>query len=202
MSTPHPRSGPSRRLSRLRISHVSLPHVAARASVIAFALALFAASAAAQTRSAAAARELAAALDAAKLDSIAAVDPSDPESFAAALYFPGSQLLVVSAKYAAPALLLDKMSSKNYRDVYIDLNSASVAGSKVFIIDQSCDGLVAKPDGDQAADSFEHGSKQVAFDGDWKKAKISEDEYMKSFADADERYSKVLAMLTARVKGT
>ena len=88
------------------------------------------------------------------------------------------------------------------RQVYIDLNSASVAGSKVFVIDQSCDGLIAKPDGDQVADSFEHGSKHVAFDGDWKKAKISEDEYMKSFADADERYAKILTLLTAQVKGT
>ena len=71
------------------------------------------------------------------------------------MYFPGGQLLVVSAKYAAPALLTQKMAAKNYRDIYSDLNSASVAGTKVFIIDQSCDGLVAKPDGDQVADTFE-----------------------------------------------
>lgn len=188
MSTPDSRSRRSRALS---------------AVIVVVAAVIFAPSADAQgVRSAAAAKELAAALDAAKLDSIAAVDPADPETFVAALYFPGSQLLVVSAKYAAPTLLLDKMASKNYRDIYIDLNSASVAGTKVFIIDQSCDGLVAKPDGGQVADTFEHGSKQLAFDGDWKKAKISETDYMKSFTDADERYAKILALLTAQVKGT
>lgn len=150
--------------------------------------------------SAAAAKELAAALDAAKLDSIAAADPSDPQSFAAALYFPGAQLLVVSAKYSAPSLLLDKMSSRNYRDVYIDLNSASIQGSKVFIIDQRCDGLVFEPDGDQVADTYEFGASQVAFDGEWKKAKLSEEEYRKAFQEADAKYAKILALLTAQAK--
>ena len=93
------------------------------------------------------------------------------------------------------------MSSKNYRDIYIDLNSASVAGSKVFIIDQSCDGLVARPDGDQAADTFENGSSQLAFDGDWRKAKLSEDEYMKAFSEADQRYARILSLLAAQAKG-
>ena len=170
------------------------------------ALALCAASSTAwaqEPRSVAAVKELAKALDAAKLDSIAAVDPADPSTFVAALYFPGSQLLVVSAKYAAPPLLMDKITAKNYRDIYIDLNSASVAGSKVFIIDQLCDGLVAKLQGDNsAADTYEHGAKQFSFDGDWRKAKISEQEYMKAFSEADERYAKLLALLTAQVKSS
>ena len=153
-------------------------------------------------RSANAARELAAALDAAKLDSIAAADPTDPEAFAAALYFPGMQLLVVSAKYSAPTLLLQKMAEKKYRDIYIDLNSASVAGTKVFVIDQSCDGLVAKPDNGQVADNYEFGSKALSFDGEWRKAELSEEQYMKAFTDADARYAQILALLTAQVKGT
>ncbi len=82
-----------------------------------------------------------------KLDAIAAADPSEPGAFVAALYIQGSQLLVVSAKYAAPPLLTAKIKAKEYRDVYIDLSSASVAGSKVFVIDQNCDGLAPKPDG-------------------------------------------------------
>ncbi len=156
-----------------------------------------------ESRSVAAVKELAKAMDEAKLDSIAAVDPSDPSTFVAALYFPGSQLLVVSAKYAAPPLLMDKMTAKNYRDIYIDLNSASVAGSKVFIIDQLCDGLMAKLQGDNsAADTYENGAKQFSFDGDWRKAKISEQEYMKAFSEADERYAKMLALLTAQAKSS
>jgi hypothetical protein len=152
------------------------------------------------TKSAAAVKELAQAMDLAKLDSIATADPSEPGTFVAALYFPGAQLLVVSAKYAAPSLLVEKMKNKNYRDVYIDLNSASVAGTKVFVIDQSCDGLAAKPSDGQAADSFENGSKQLTFDGEWRKAKMSEEEYRKAFAAADERYARILGLLAAQAR--
>src|SRR5262245_60309640 len=70
---------------------------------------------AAQTsKSAGAAKDLAAALDASKLEAIAAADPADPSTFVAALYFQGSQLLVVSAKYAAPPLMVAKIKEKNY----------------------------------------------------------------------------------------
>ncbi|HXW04247.1 MAG TPA: hypothetical protein VD833_03365 [Vicinamibacterales bacterium] len=140
------------------------------------------------------------ALDANKLDAIAAPDPADPGTFVAALYIPGAQLLVVSAKYAAPTLLLDKIKQKNYRDIYIDLNSASVAGTKIFCIDMGVDGLAFKPDGDQPADTWENGDKQIAFDGEWRKAKMSEDEYTKAFTAADERYVRILELLTAQAK--
>lgn len=150
-------------------------------------------------RSAAAAKELTTALEAAKLDSIAAADPTDPSSFVAALYLSGSQLLVVSAKYAAPSLLSAKIKGKEYRDVYIDLSSASVAGSKVFIIDQNCDGLLSKP-GEGAPDTWEAGKDAVSFDGEWRKAKMTEEDYMKTFAQADERYTKLIALLTAQAK--
>jgi hypothetical protein len=152
-------------------------------------------------KSAAAAKELAQALDGAKLEAIAAADPAEPGTFVAALYFPGSQILVVSAKYAAPALLTDKIAKQNYRDVYIDLNSASIAGSKVFVIDTNVDGLVAKPEDGQGADQWEQGKTQVTFDGQWKKAKMSEEEYMKAFATADERYAHILQVLTTQAKG-
>ena len=154
------------------------------------------------SKSAAAAKELAQALDEAKLDAIAAADPAEPGTFVAALYFPGSQILVVSAKYAAPPLLIDKIKAKNYRDIYIDLNSASIAGTKIFVIDQAIDGLVAKPEGDQAADTWEQGTnKQIAFDGKWKKANMDEDEYMKVFSAADQRYAHILTLLAAQARG-
>ena len=150
-------------------------------------------------KSAAAAKQLGEVLDRLKLDSIAAPDPADPGAFVAALYFQGAQLLVVSAKYAAPSLITDKLAKKDFRDVYIDLNAASVAGSKVFVMDQGADGLVAKP-GDNPADSWEQNNKTTAFDGDWKKAKISEEEYTKAFATADERYAKILSLLTEQAR--
>jgi hypothetical protein len=154
-----------------------------------------------ESKSAVAAKALVDALDSAKLDSIAAVDPAEPGLFAAALYIPGTQLLVVSAKYAAPPLLLDKLTRKEYRDIYIDLNSASMPDSKLFVMDQSVDGLVARPDDDKPADTWEKGKTTLAFNGKWKDAKMSEQDYMKAFADADQRYAQILNLLTAQAKG-
>src|SRR5262245_47349721 len=79
-----------------------------------------------ESKSAAAAKELSDVLDRLKLDSIAAADPAEPGTYVAALYFPGAQMLVVSAKYSAPTLLNDKLNKKDYRDIYIDLSSASI----------------------------------------------------------------------------
>ena len=149
-------------------------------------------------KSAAAAKQLTDALDRSKLDAIAAPDPADPTAFVAALYFQGGQLLVVSAKYAVPSLIQAKLAKKDYRDVYIDLNAASVSGSKIFVMDQSCDGLVARPGDAQAPDTWEHGSVNTVFDGDWKRAKMSEAEYGKAFAAADEKYANILALLAAQ----
>jgi hypothetical protein len=151
------------------------------------------------SKSAALAKQLVQALDAAKLDSMAATDSATPGAFVAVLYIPGTQLLVVSAKYAAPPLLTDKITKKDYRDVYVDLQSASVRGSKVFVTDQGADGLVAKP-GDNAADSWDEGDKSVNFDGDWKKAKIAETDYTKTFNDADVKYAAMLSTLLAEAK--
>ena len=152
------------------------------------------------SKSSAAAKELSDTLDRLKLDSIAAPDPSDPGTYVAALYFPGAQLLVVSAKYSAPTLLDAKLTKKEYRDIYIDLSSASIPASKVFIMDQAADGLVSKPDDDRPADTWETASKSTTFDGDWKKAKLSEEDYAKTFNAADTRYAQILTLLADQAK--
>jgi hypothetical protein len=171
---------------------------------LAAAVSLTAASAASaqEGKSAALAKELSAALDAAKLDSVAAKDPTAPDTYVAALYFPGAQLLVVSAKYTAPQLLEARLVKKEYRDTYIDLSSASVPETKVFVQDAGADGLKAKREENQAFDIYEAAGKSTIFDGDWKKQKMSEQEYLKAFASADDRYSAMLAALIAQMKKT
>ena len=153
-----------------------------------------------EAKSPALAKQLAAALDAAKLDSIAASSPSEPGMYVAALYFSGSELLVVSAKYSAPQLLDAKLGSKAYRDIYIDLNSASDPATKAFIEDMGANGLRAKRDGDDPFDTYEMAGKRVAFDGDWKKQKMSEQDYMKTVGEADQHYADILSALLARAK--
>ncbi len=142
------------------------------------------------------AKQLVALLEQGKLDSIAAKSAA-ADTYVAALYFPG-QLMVVEAKYSVPVILNDKLAKKDYRDIYNDLNGAPVAGTRVLIMDLGADGLKAKKD--NALDTFEANGKTWSFDGDWKGQKISEEEYMKAFADADARYAKMLQALIAQAK--
>jgi len=175
------------------------PCVRAAAALVAFSIA--APAVAQESKSAPLAKQLAAALDAGKMDCIAAKDPSTPDVFVAALYFPGS-LLVVSGKYTVPQLLTDRVTKKEYRDVYMDLNGAATADTKVFIQDPGADGLKAKRDENQAFDIVEISGKQTMFNSDWKAQKLSEQDYMKVFGDADDRYAKILTALLAQVKKT
>jgi len=172
-----------------------------RAAAALVALSIAAPALAQDSKSGPLARQLAAALEAGKMDCIAAKDPSTPDVFVAALYFPGS-LLVVSGKYTVPQLLTDRVTKKEYRDVYMDLNGTATPDTKVFIQDGGPDGLKAKRDENQAFDIVEISGKQTMFNSDWKAQKLSEQDYMKVFGDADERYAKILTALLAQVKKT
>ena len=153
-----------------------------------------------ESKSAPLAKQLAAALEEGKLDGIAAKDPSAPDAFVAALYFPGLQLLVISGKYSVPQLLTERVGRKEYRDVYLDLNGASIADTKVFIEDPGADGLKSKREDNQAFDQCEIAGKRTMFNGDWKTQKMSEQDYMKAYSTADDRYSQILAALLAQAK--
>jgi len=148
------------------------------------------------------AKQLTQLMDTKKLDAFAAADKDTPGSFIATLYFPGTQLLVVCAKYSVPTMANDLIAKKDYRGVYVELSSASVPGSKVFIMDTFADGLVAKPAENAPADSVENGKTQATFDGGWKKAKITEADYMKAFSDADTAYARMLQILIAQLKSS
>jgi hypothetical protein len=153
-----------------------------------------------ESKSAALAQELTALLDKGRLDAIAAKDPSAPDMYVAALYFQGSQLLVVSARYAVPVILNEKLAKKDYREIYTDLNSASIPSTRVLVMDMGADGLKAKKD-ETRFDTCDTATKSYVFDGDWKKQSLSsEAEYDKAFADADARYAKMLAALVAQAK--
>lgn len=169
---------------------------------VALVLPLAPAAAAQEGKSVALAKQLSAALDAAKLDAVAAKDASSADTYVAALYFPGAQLLVVSAKYSAPQLLEARLNKKEFRDIYIDLSSASIPESKMFVQDAGADGIRAKREEGQAFDIVETAGKPMMFDGDWKKQKLSEQDYMKAFTAADDRYAEMLAALLAQLKKT
>lgn len=150
-----------------------------------------------QSKSAPLATELARMLDEMKLDSVAA---KESDHFVGALYIPGTQLLVVGAKFSAPDRMNYLISTKAYRDVYIDLNSASEQASKIFVSDLGANGLRFKRENNQPSDTVDIAGKTVSFDGEWGRAKISQAEYTKTYEATDEQYSLMLQALIAALK--
>jgi hypothetical protein len=148
------------------------------------------------------ARELTTLLDQQKLDSVAARQAGSADRFVAALYFPGSQLLVVSAAYAAPALLNEKVLLRRYKEAYMDLSAASDPATKVLIEDLRADGNRPLRAENQPFDVYTRGTAGAfAFDGDWKKRNLSEEAYRKTFGEADAEYVRMLESLIAQLKG-
>ena len=134
-----------------------------------------------ESESAPLAIELAELLSAAQMGAIAAKDAADDDRFVAALAFPGS-LLVVSARYEVPLYVERKIADGEYREVYIDLNAASIPQTKVLITDTGADGLSG---GDDSTDMVDTGSGPARFDGD---------------PDADALYARMLRALIAEAR--
>lgn len=169
------------------------------ALAVAGALVLIPALASAQdSKSAPLATELAKLLDGAKLDSIAAQQASD--QYVGALYFPGAQLLVVSGKTALAARMKDLLGKKEYKEVYMDLSSASDQQTRLFIMDLGANGLRFKREENQPFDSADLAGKNWTFDGDWGKAKIKEEDYRKTYTTTDEQYAAMLQALIGALK--
>jgi hypothetical protein len=153
----------------------------------------------APSKSAAVAKELVQVMEAKKLDSIAAKAPTGDGHFAAALYFPNVQLLVISGHYSAPQLMEPRLAGKQYRDTYMELSGTVTPDTKVFVQDMGEPGLSAKKQ-DNMYDTWTRAGKIVMFDGENEKQKMSDDEYAKTFAAADEEYARILSALLAEAK--
>ena len=136
-------------------------------------------------------------LNLAKLQYIATKDPTEPGRFVAAMHVPGNQLMIVSARYGAPALLNEKVLLGKFQDAYIDLNSASEAATRVIVEDLRADGFALTKSKDTLRDSFESNGKRVIFDFDWRKQKLSQAEYFSTLEAADSQYARMLELLIA-----
>ena len=152
-----------------------------------------------ESRSAPLAQQLVERMEQTESQSIAAKDPADADRFVAALFFPG-QLLVMSARYEVPVYLEEKLEDKQYQEVYIDLNSASMPESRVFVTDSSANGLEAVRILDNPFDSYDGSGRQVRFDGDWEAQQMTEEDYIKFFTTADGEYARMLRALLTEIR--
>ena len=153
------------------------------------------------SKSAPLASELVKMLDSMKLDAVAGNRGANDE-FVAAMYFPGSQLVVVNAKTTVPDRMKYLILQKSYKDLYVELNGAVDQASKTFISDLGANGLQFRREKNQPFDSVDATGKTTAFDGEWRKAKLSEQEYTKIYVAHDEAYSQMLQALIATLKSS
>jgi len=130
-------------------------------------------------------------------DAIAARDPDDPGRAIAALVFPESQLLVVSAPYPDTAGLDALLTHRMYREVYSALQQPSISAGKVFFHDMGCDGF--QPGAIDVM--YEDAKTQTIFDGDWKKQGLSQSAYQQRARDAETRYARLLSALIGAAGG-
>lgn len=145
--------------------------------------------------------QLTAALGEQKLDAIAAKDPEGTDTFVAALFYPGSQLLVISARASDATTLDTRLFYKQYRDIYVELQGRPVKGSSLFVQDMKADGL---PDesGDATDIVYRGDGSTVVLDQNWRSRGVSEDTYRRQLEETDAAYARALALLLAQVKPT
>jgi hypothetical protein len=157
-----------------------------------------------QTQSPALAKDLVAELSKKKQDCVLAKDPEVAGQYIAALHLPGLQLLVVSAKFADPAGMEFRMFSGDCMGGYADINAAVTATDKIVINDLGADGLVAVPKKEAPRDGVTRSGKELKLDGSsngLKAAKMTPEDFQKTFNDAEQTYSTYLRLLIARLKG-
>ena len=148
------------------------------------------------SRSSPAAANLTAALRERKLEVIAARNPDQPGAFIAALYVPGSQLLVVTAPYAGAAVLDKYIADGHHMDVYLALNAADREADRFFVMDMNADGLRRECAPGESFDStIRDGHHQVSFDGNWRAQGVTGAAYDARFSEDDERYARLLEVL-------
>jgi hypothetical protein len=159
----------------------------------------FGVAAAQEPASAAAARRLIAALDQAQLDAIAAVDPTEPGAFVAALHIKGAQLLVVRARHPSVDALTARLAAGQFRDVYSDLQATPTPQGKWFVMDTGADGLPEGTGEPSHVDVlYQDGTRQTLFNGA-RAAKQSADDYRRDLQAADDQYTRLLTLLTQAV---
>jgi hypothetical protein len=159
-----------------------------------------------EAKSAAAAKELAALLDSKKLDGYAAKDGAVTK-WVAVSYAPGERMLAVAMTYDRPGDLEYFFNQKDFGSIYRTLRAAAFTSTDGFIVDDAqANGLVPQPKKNQPDDDVLFGSVRKTFDGVFNEPKKTDpkkpsfDDYLKTFTDADERYTHILTVITGELK--
>lgn len=164
-------------------------------------LSAFAVEAAQDGASVTATHNLIRALNEAGLESIASIDPTEPGTFVAALHIKGGQLLVVRARHPSVDALSARLATRQFRDVYLDLQATPTPLGKVFVMDSGADGLPSDSEPLSKVDVvYEDGTRQFMFNGA-RAQKLRADDYRQQLQDADAKYTRLLNVLIGALRG-
>jgi hypothetical protein len=144
------------------------------------------------------AKQLTAMVVAQHRDAVAAPDPDAADRFVAALVFPNAQLLVISATYAAPVLLMQQIAAKDYKDVYLALQQSGRKDGSLFFQDMGADGL--HPESATVDVLYENNGDPFLFDRAHRPRGLSDAAYQQKLTSADAQYSRLLTLLLGQLK--
>lgn len=131
-----------------------------------------------------------------KLQQFAAKDPAEAGRYVAATIIGDTNLLLVSARYAQPVLLNERLYRGDHQGAYAELNAASIRDGKLFVQDLGEPGLRAIRPAEGAFDIvYRSGGKGTLFDGNWKAQGVSKQDYLRAYEEADSRYTHALGVL-------
>lgn len=160
---------------------------------------------AAPAASAAKAKEVVDLMTSKKLEAFAMRESPISDRFIAVMLVPNIQMLVMSAEYSRPTDIEYRVYQKDYITAYRDLKAGALASDHFVVDDVLCDGLVDRPAKNALPDIVTVQKTKQVFDGpaDPKKrndTRMAADAYAKAFADAEQRYVKMLDNLIAELK--
>jgi hypothetical protein len=156
-------------------------------------------------KSAVAVKELIPLLDAHKMDVFGSMDP-DGQHIVAVKYVAGLQMFAVSATTERPGDLAYFLEHKDFASVYESLRSSAASKDRFVVDDAECNGLVPQPKRSQPNDDVILDGARKTFDGFFTDPKHPDpkkpvfDDYLKTFQDADERYTHILTVVIGELK--
>jgi hypothetical protein len=96
-------------------------------------------------------------------------------------------------------LLRERLLAHDYRHVYQHLQGAGENEGKLFVLDLGVDGLHLRPAPSRPLDViYQSANVRTAFDGDWSKQGLTEQQYRERFRVADEQYAQLLKALATQ----
>jgi hypothetical protein len=141
------------------------------------------------------ARKLVQLLETRHLTAVATTDPQIPGRFIAAMYIPGSRLLVVGASNPSIEAVRYRIQHGQYQDVYLDLQSTPTVQGKLFVQDAAADGLTWSTDGSDVDVAYEDGARTTLFT---KKAHAKGAD--ETYARTDMEYARMLSHLVVTLE--